>query len=461
MKRPMTILWVILFAFAMSVRGLADEAKWQAGVARVKITPERPMWMSGYAVRNRPAEGTLDDLWAKALVLKDAAGHTAVLVTMDLVGIDRELSRDVCRRVEQQFHIPRPAMALTVSHTHSGPVLRHNLEAMYTLDERQMALVERYTTSLGDKLVDVVGSAITDLRPAELAWGIGTATFAVNRRNNSEADVLSRRASGTLVGPVDHDVPVLAVRDETGKLLAIVCGYACHATVLDGYQWSGDWPGAAQMELERRHPDVLALFWAGCGADQNPLPRRSVDLMRQYGNEFADAVDETLSAPFKPIVPLLNVVYEEIDLPFGDLPTRQELESQAAGTDHVARWARFLLRQWDNQKSLPASYPYPVQVWRLGDELNWIFLGGEVVVDYSLRLKAECGAKNTWVTSYANDVMGYIPSRRVLLEGGYEGGGSRYFYGLPALWHDRVEERIVSKAVQTARTETASETEHD
>jgi hypothetical protein len=424
-----------------------EEGHWRAGVARVNITPALPIWLSGYAARNKPAQDKLDDLWAKALVLEDADGRRAVLVTMDLVGIDRELSQEVCRRIESRFQLPRAAIALCVSHTHSGPVVGDNLAPMYSLDERQAERVKAYTAKLTGNLVDVVGNAIGALGPARLSYGLGKATFAVNRRNNPEADVPRRRQAGALVGPVDHDVPVLAVHDGDGALRAIVCGYACHATVLDDYLVSGDWPGAAQNELERRHAGTTVLFWAGCGADQNPVPRRSVDYVNQYGRQFADGVDAVLESPMQPIAAKLDVTYEEISLPFAALPTRSGLESDAAGKPPRSLWARHLLSQWDRDDGLPSTYPYPVQMWHLGRELEWLFLGGEVVVDYSLRLKAELGPNKTWVASYANDVMGYIPSQRVLAEGGYEGGESRYYYGLPALWTPDVEQRIVD-AVQ-------------
>jgi neutral ceramidase len=423
----------------------ADDPPWKAGAARVNISPELPIWLSGYGARNKPAQDKLDDLWAKALVLEDADGRRAVLVTMDLVGIDRELSRDVCRRIGEKFKLPRAAIALSTSHTHSGPVVRSNLAAMYSLDERNSKRIEDFATKLETKLIEVVAAAFEQLAPARLSWTVGKATFAVNRRNNPEADVPRRQREQGLVGPVDHDLPVLVIQSlgEKPELRAIVGGYACHATVLSEYSLSADWPGVGQNELERRHPGTTALFWAGCGADQNPLPRRSIDWLNRHGRAFADAVDVALNSPLKPIECKLSTAYEEIDLKFAARPTREELESMAAGEPPQAAWARYLVQAWDRDGGLPASYPYPIQVWRLGDEINWLFLGGEVVVDYSLRLKSELGRDTTWVASYSNDVMGYIPSRRVLAEGGYEGGESRYYYGLPAVWAPEVEPTIV------------------
>jgi hypothetical protein len=436
----------LIFAFFLSWQvtpSVCDDRPWQAGIARVKITPKLPIWLSGYAARNKPAQEVHDDLWAKVLALQDSNGNRAVLVTMDLIGIDREFSRELCRRIEARFKIPRAAIALATSHTHSGPVVGTNLAPMYALDPRQTESVQEYTRQLADDLVNVVGQSLQSLAPARLSSGVGTVTFAVNRRNNREADVTERRRDNTLAGPVDHDVPVLAIHDVASNLRAVICGYACHATVLDDYFVSADWPGVAQQELERRHAGTTVLYWAGCGGDQNPLPRRSIDWMNDHGRALADAVVATLRKPLEPIMGTLGTVYEEIDLQFATLPTRNELESLAGGDSPKAAWAKYLLANLDRDGTLPATYPYPVQVWKLGDNLNWLFLGGVVVVDYSLRLKTELGPKQLWVASYTNDVMGYIPSRRVLGEGGYEGGESRIYYGLPAVWAEHVEQTIV------------------
>lgn len=422
----------------------AEQAAWRAGAAKVKITPEKPMWMSGYASRTRPAESTLIDLWAKALVLEDSAGHRTVLVTMDLVGIPRELSLAVRGAIQAKHGLDPSQVMLAVSHTHCGPVVGGNLLSMYFLDDAQKRLVENYAEVLKAKLSAVVDDAFERLAPATLAWGSGQATFAVNRRENKEADVPQLRAEGRLAGPVDYDVPVLAVRDDQRRLVATVFGYACHATVLDFYQWSGDYPGFAQAALEAAHPGMTALFWAGCGADQNPLPRRDPPLAPHYGGQLAEAVERVLLGVMRPLTGTLRTSYTEIDLPFASLPTRDELALLASsGNKYEAERARRLVAQIDAGRPLSATYPYPVQVWHLGTEVVLVALGGEVVVDYALRLKAGLGGERVWVAGYTNDVMAYIPSRRVLAEGGYEGGVAMVYYGLPTVWSPDVEELIV------------------
>lgn len=446
-------LWLILIlAVCGSTAHAEDRTGWKAGVAKIVITPERPMWMSGYAGREKPAIGKLHDLWAKALVLEDARGKRGVLVTLDLIGVGRDLSQSICRQLMKKYRLDRDGIILSTSHTHTGPVVHSNLNVMYFLDKEQQDAVLDYAQSLEKKIVQVVGDAQARLAPARLAWNIGTTDFAVNRRNNKEADVPKLREEGKLKGPNDHDVPVLSVKDDKGKLTAVVFGYACHSTVLPFFEWSGDYPGFAQIELEKSHPGTLAMFWAGCGGDQNPLPRRTVPLAHKYGKQLADAVDAVLAKPMKSIDGNLSMTYTEIDLPFAELPTREQLVKDTESTNkYIASRARLLLVKLKEQGSLKGSYPYPVQAWQLGPDVTLVTLGGEVVVDYALRIKKEIAPGKTWVMGYANDVMAYIPSLRVLKEGGYEGGGAMIYYGLPTVWGTAVEERIVEAVHEQAK----------
>jgi len=442
---------LLFLTFCEVATSQAAAEGWKAGVARRSITPEKFMWMSGYASRDKPADGKLTDLWAKCLVLEDPAGRRVALVTLDLVGIDRQVSINVRDRLQQKFQLERAQVALNCSHTHTGPVVGHNLRPMFFFSDEQASLVREYTATLENSIVSVVGEAIANLAPGRISFNSGQATFAVNRRNNPEVDVPGLRAAGTLRGPVDYDVPVLAVRDDEGKLIAVTFGYACHATCLSSFQWSGDYPGFAQIELEKRHPEAVALFWAGCGADQNPLPRRTTELAEGYGKQLADAVDRTLNAVATPVNGNLGASYEELPLMFDRLPNREQLVTESESKDrYVASRAKHLLEQIDAGQPLSQTYPYPVQVWQLGPELDWVMLGGEVVIDYALRLKHTLGP-NTWVAGYTNDVMAYIPSRRVLTEGGYEGGGAMVYYGLPTVWSPQVEEQIVKQVADSSK----------
>ena len=184
------------------------------------------------------------------------------------------------------------------------------------------------------------------------------------------------------------------------------------------------------------------MFVAGCGADQNPIPRRSLGLAARYGKELASSCDEVLKGPLRRVSGPFDSTYEETQLAFAPLPSREQIERDAKSSNFfIASRAKLLLETISRRGALEPTYPYPVQIWKMG-ELTWIFLGGEVVVDYSLRIKRNMGSSHVWVSAYCNDVMAYIPSKRVLEEGGYEGGGAMLYYGLPTSWSPEVEETV-------------------
>lgn len=422
-----------------------DEETWRVGLARATITPSVPMWMAGYASRDRPSAKTAMELWVKAIALETPAGDRVLLLTCDLVGTPKGFYEEVVARIEKETGLPRANLLIASSHTHCGPVLENALKPIYGLDEEQQQRVRDYTTWLVDRFTEVAKEALTAPRPARLATTRGTVGFAVNRRNNPEGDVPKRREAGTLVGPFDHDVPVLTVRTPEGELLAVLFAYACHNTTLSYFDWHGDYAGVAQRELESRYPGIQAMFLSGCGADQNPLPRRTVELCEAYGGRLAAAVADRIESPGDKLSPAIRTAFQFIDLPYAEMPTDEELEAERGkGDNYHARWAVHWLDWKREGKPLPTSYPYPVQTWHLGDRLWWFNLGGEVVVDYSLRLKERFG-RDCWSIAYANDVMAYIPSERVRFEGGYEGATSMMAYGLPCRrWARGIEDRILT-----------------
>jgi neutral ceramidase len=454
---------IILLCFVASGFG-ADEG-WKAGTAVADITPDQPQWMAGYGNRTRPSEGTLHPLYIKALALEDGRGHRAIVLSSDLLGIPQSIYEHTCAALQQRFGLERAQIMLNASHSHCTPVLRGALYDAYPLPESQKPLIERYSTMLEEKIVETVGRALMDLKPARVAAGQGITRFAVNRRNNPEVSVPKRIEQHALQGPVDHDVPVLTVSSPDGALRAVVFGYACHNTTLSFYQWCGDYAGFAQIALERNHPGAVAMFFMGCGADQNPLPRRGVFLAQRYGEMLAAAVEEVLLQSPATLAPTLTTAHELVSLKLGDAPGIAELEKIAVippgkQPSTQTRWATRLLAEAKAGRPFARTYPYPVQVWQLGGKQLWIALGGEVVVDYALRFKREFGA-STCIAGYVNDVMAYIPSARVLAEdkpprasgrGGYEGNTSMYVYGQPAhRWADDVEDVIAGSVHQLVR----------
>jgi len=420
-------------------------AGWKAGVAKAVITPEKSVWLAGYGSKRAP-DGKLHDLWMKALALEDDAGHRAVLITSDFQGVPKLMSDPVFEQLKSKYGIERHQVMFTFSHNHCGPRLGDDLIDYYPVEESQEKLVEEYTAQMVVKAVEMVGEALKKLAPANLQTGEGRATFAVNRRNNREADVAALLEKGTpLVGPVDHTVPVLTVTRPDGALEAILFGYACHPTTLSFLTWCGDYPGFAQVELEKNHPGATAMFVNTCGGDQNPLPRRTVQLCEKYGHMLAVGVEEALKQPLKPISGGLKTAFEIVDLAYLNVVPREELEAlKKDGNGIKQRWATRLLKKLDAGGKFESAYPYPIHAWQLGKEMLVIGMGAETVVDYALRFKTEFGP-GTWVCGYADDMISYIPSRRVWEEGGYEGGSNLYEYGRPAYrWAGDIEDRIAA-----------------
>lgn len=440
---------------AEGAKGDAAATEWKAGVARTVITPKTAVWLAGYGSKRAP-DGKLHDLWMKAVALEDTKGNRAVLITSDFQGVPKIMSDIVFQRVKEKYDLDRKQIMFTFSHNHCGPRLGDDLVDYYIVDPEQVKLVDEYTAEMVTATVDLVGEALANLAPATLKMGEGHATFAVNRRNNREADVANMLEKGIpLLGPVDHSVPILTVTRPDGMLEAVLFGYACHPTTLSFMTWCGDYPGFAQVEIEKNHPGTTAMFVNTCGGDQNPLPRRTVQLCEKYGHMLAVGVEEALVQTLTTVSGGLRTAFELVELPYLKTVTREDLNKFAAENHEIrARWARRMLAKLDAGETFSNSYPYPVHAWQLGKEMLVIGQGAETVVDYALRFKHEYGP-GTWVCGYTDDMISYIPSRRVWEEGGYEGGSSLYEYGRPALrWAGDVEDRIaasVKKLVEQVR----------
>ncbi len=346
-RRHILLLPLVLLAASSAP---AEAADWKAGVAKAVITPEKPVWLAGYGTK-RPPDGKLHDLWMKALALEDTEGRRAVLITSDFQGVPKVMSDRVFEQLQKKFKLERAQVMFTFSHNHCGPRLGDDLVDYYPVEPEQVELVNQYTDEMVTRCVGVVGEALEKLAPAQLAIGEGKTTFAVNRRNNREADVPALLAKGTpLAGPVDHAVPVMTITrpDGTagGKLEAVLFGYACHPTTLSFLTWNGDYPGFAQLELEKNHAGVTAMIVNTCGGDQNPLPRRSVELCQKYGHMLATAVEEVLQGkPLKPVSSGLRMSFELIELPYLEVVSRAELAGLLQDSNAIrARWAARLLK---------------------------------------------------------------------------------------------------------------------
>ncbi len=419
-------------------------ASWEAGLARVDITPVESVPLAGYGGKTRMSQRIDHPIWLKALALRDATGAVSVLVTADLVGLSDRMITRIAGSVREKHGLPRERLILNTSHNHSCPVTEDVLWLYYDFTPEEAAARDRYTERVYRAYEEVVAAAIADLAPAELAFEQGLAGVAVNRRRSRGPE------SRALPGPVDQDVPVLAVRSGE-SLRGIVFGYSCHTTALGGLGVNGDYAGFAQIDLERSFPGAVAMFVQNCGGDANPLPRirgrdlEAATLAERYGSILAEAVRQVLAGSMAPLSGPLRVAMGETELALEPGLPLAELKERVPnlGGMHRREFELFI-RQYETLGGPPGTVAYPAQVWRVGEGLAFIALTGETVVEYSLKFKESYGWNSTWVSGYNNDLLCYVPSLRVLREGGYEGTLGMWEYGHRAPFAESVEERIAA-----------------
>jgi hypothetical protein len=424
----------------------AHAADYQAGVARIKITPERPIWLSGYGARTHASDGVLHDLWTKALVIQDGKGGRIAIVTTDQVGLPRPITDLVAARIQQQYGLDRAQLLLNFSHTHTGPAARGGADSVWNYSPQDAAIISEYTDKLVDAMVNVVGAALGNLKPARLAFAQGEAHFAVNRRQPTPQGVV---IGVNREGPTDPSVPVLRVTSPEGKLLAVLFGYACHNTTITGefYKLSGDYAGFAQLAIEKAHPGATAMFMQLCGGDQNPEPRHSIELAGKHGGALAAEVDRVLGGKLAPVGGPVRTAFHVVEPAFAP-HTRETFEKEATSKDPAAsRRARIMLAAYDSGHPV-RRLAVPVQAVRFGKSLTLVALGDEAVVDYALRIKRETSGSREpiVVAAYSNEVICYIPSSAVLKGGGYEPVDSMTYYELPGPFSEDIEETVVGAA---------------
>jgi putative membrane-bound dehydrogenase-like protein len=431
----MLIAWAICLSSSF-----AWAAELQIGVGKTDVTPTTPIRLSGYAARKTESQGVEQKLFTRAIAIGTAKADASILMTLDSMAIPRELTEEVATRLKTKVGLPRERFVLCGTHTHGAPCIANAAINIFghPVTPEEQAHIDQYTKELADKLEQTALAALADLKPATLALARGSVTFAANRRKPIAPGV---------AGPVDHELPVLVAKNPDGSIRAIVANYACHCTTggPDINKVHGDWAECACEDLEAAYNGAVAMVTIGCGADANPSPRGTFALARQHGAAVASEVARLLKSPelLKPLRTAPMGQFKTIDLAFDKLPTKEELEKLAKEQTAPGGNARIQLERLARDGKLAETIPYAVQTWTFGDDLSMVFLAGEVVVDYALRLKHDFDPARLWVSSYSNDVPCYIPSRRVLAEGGYEAEGAMVYYARPTRFAPAVENDIV------------------
>lgn len=423
-------------------------AEWKAGLASTVITPKEPVHLAGYASRNKPSEGVENDLYLKVLALEDKNGHRGVIVTSDVIGFRAAFADPVCERITAKTGLQRSQILLNSSHTHTGPALTVSDRASYNVKGADTANA-RYAEWLQGEIVSAVERALAKMELADLAWGAGVVNFPMNRREFTPAGVI---LGVNPRGPVDRSVPVLRVTGADGRPRAVLFGAACHNTTLGGrdYKISGDFAGFSQEFVEKELKGVQAMFMQGCAGDSNPHPKGTYDIAREHGATLGREALRVLETKLQPVKGTLRTVFGYADVPLAPALSRREIEAQINAKPPGGRaWALGqMLEALDKGEKLPTHYRAPIGVWQFGDDLTLVALSGEVVVDYVFLIEKALGPLKLWISAYNNDVFGYLPSARVLEEGGYETRG--IIHGGIGFFSPQSQDVVVAKVKELA-----------
>lgn len=430
------------------------------GFSKVDITPTESIRLSGYGNRDKSFEGIDEKLYARVMVISNADRRSPhVLVSVDTIGFPGVLTKTIFEEVQKQHQIPRSQFVICCTHSHTAPHLAGGLSNLFAapLTESDQAKTEAYTASMKDQIVVAVQQAIESLSPGILQTGSGTATFAKNRRVLKDGVWTGFGINPE--GPVDHTLPVLLIKDPSGVTTrGVVFNYACHCTTFGGdyNRVNGDWAGYASKMLEEAFPEAIALCTIGCGADANPErdSKHALEIAQRQGQEIADSVQSVTAQEGQ-----LSRIDAGVSTNFGyaglpiDRPTDQQMqEALKSPRQQVRHHAEVMIDTKKRMGRLPETYPMPIQVWRFGNQFAMVFLGGEVCVDYALRIKKELPvlaegltSDCVWVSAYSNDVFAYVAPERMRAEGGYEVDFSMIYYLQPGRWSSGTEEVIIRR----------------
>lgn len=433
----------LIFALTIISHNNAVVAEWKAGVSSIKITPQESVWMAGYGARTQPSQGIVSDLHVKALALADNTGKKIVIVTSDLVGFYLEFTDSIAEAIRIKYGIPRDAILFNVSHTHCGPEIRQIRMPEIASPEIKQRNGE-YTQFLSTQFVAVISKALENMKDAEVSFSSLRATpFAVSRRLPAETGIQYRSTPSSFYTRGDRDdvVPVLRVMDTDRNVMAFLFGYACHPITLGFDYISADYPGFAQQYVEEAFPGAVAMFVQGCAGELVPNSRYTVEYAQGHGRALADAVIKSHELSSVPLKGPVGFAYEKVTLHFVPLPEKSVLEQNLKSRNQYAHAkAQFVLARMEKNEPIDMTLVCPVQAFSFGKELTISAIGGETTTGYSVRTKAETPGDFVWVAGYSNNIFGYLPTYKILKEGGYE-SSERYTLGP---FTDDVEERVMS-----------------
>ncbi|MDE2890069.1 MAG: neutral/alkaline non-lysosomal ceramidase N-terminal domain-containing protein [Gemmatimonadota bacterium] len=414
------------------------------GVGGEDITPPVGIYLAGFAARTEPSTAVYHPLKANAIAIDDG-NEPLIIASAEILGF-YEHTEEVRSRISALTGVVPANIVLSGSHTHCGPCIRE-------MDRhRHGDLDEDYIERLLDSVTRCAKTAWETRSPARLRFGNGHCDIAVSRRkSDGKGGVEWKPGPGA---PHDHEVPVLAVESPEGELRSVIFSYACHPTSRSGTLIGGDYVCYAYDHVEAMHPGVTAFFLQGCAGDQKTRPvdpaedrfiQRNIQEIRDIGVLLGESVVRVLaSGGLEQVTGPVSVRQDVIGLDTEPIDMDLVRAGLKADQGYIQAWARHLLDSVENNAPVVTNIPFEIQTVRFGNALALVTLAGEMTVEHGLRLKRELGSRvdNVMVLAYTNDIVGYVPVRRQIPEGGYEVWASQQYWKRTGPYVAETEDRI-------------------
>lgn len=446
---PIDIVWggvswglVFGFSFGLCILGFELRAgELRAGAAAVNITPAPGIGLAGYYFE-RGADGTNDDLLAKALVL-EAFGTKAALVTLDLISTTHSIVEAARREIEKATGIPGANVMISATHAHTGPVLaERGLREDAQGGAEQMT--QKYSSGLPALIAESVRRAAEQLAPVRAsAAAVLEPNLGFNRRyhmrdgsvgwNPGKLNTNIVRAAG----PIDPEVGVIYFETPSGKSpakpVAIYVNFAMHPDTVGGANFSADYPGALARRLaEYKGPDMITLFANGTCGNINHVnvnwaePQKGPQEAARIGTILAGDVFKAWMQ-LKPVaLGALRVSSEIVKVPLPELKPGAAERARETVLRYGMKDNRGFMEKVEAYKILDVAaregkpLEVEVQVIALGGDVAWVSLPGEIFVELGLAIKQASPFRHTFIAELANGAIGYIPNRPAYVEGNYE-----------------------------------------
>ena len=421
---------------------------YRVGISKADITPPVGIKLCGFAARKEPSTGVYHPLSAVVVAIDDGA-TPILLVGADLLGFYDKADR-VRALLVAATGVPASHIVLNGSHTHCGPHLCDHETPLYG------PLDEGYLQRAFDAMASAASRAWRERAPARLRFGSGVCTFGTCRRrpDPDRPGRILRSMLPYLEGSHDHEAPVIAVETPEGALRGVIFSYAAHPTSRGGLEIGPDYVGFARDRIESLHPGVTACFLQGCGADQKPRPpgpdmnvfgSRTVEQVKEIGFELGDAVSRAIH--HGSLTPVTGpIAANQIHLNLQTEPLNpSEVEEALRGDDpYMVEWARGMRALLGQGKTPDRGVSFEAQAIAFGSSLAVVTLAAEASVEHGLRFKRELRPRfrHVLILGYANRVIGYIPVKRQIPEGGYEVDWVNRFHGRPGAFVEGTEDQI-------------------